>query len=204
MSVQGTGKCSLIRNVAARLGVDVVIANCAKFKVGSSKQKDESFARLAEHCQHCAPCILLLRRSDFLQEDEEGEKRSEGKWLRQIKDELTSFHVKNKMQVCKRVVIVASVDDVEKLSLQTRQLFTHEVELKRPGDEDRERLINAFINLPDNAEEDLSAKVMVVFVPQKLVGRSQEDIIAVLVGILHTCSSFVDRVVSPAQLLCDT
>ena len=110
-------------------------------------------------CKLHAPCILLLRRSEFLLEDEEGERQTGGKWLRRIRDEMMSFHHDGKMRACKKVVVVASADDAEKLSSQTRQLFTHEVEVKRPGDQEREMLIDSLLDLSANAEGSLSAKV---------------------------------------------
>jgi len=96
---RGAGKASLIRRVAAELGVHVVEVSCRRLSFGSLDQRlialvqqvdcyeilDEApattegtlLARL-EKAQSCAPCILLLRHVEALGRKEASQKRGKG------------------------------------------------------------------------------------------------------------------------------
>eukprot|EP00127_Corallochytrium_limacisporum_P004987 Clim_evm10s196 gene=Clim_evmTU10s196 len=138
-----SGKRAIASAAAAANGVDFLEINCSAFSGLSGAGLDEVLESQFAAARRCAPVVFFMRNVDVLApagDDPSGSGDRAAVHVASTLRRLMDHKSEHPMTV------IATVRDVEDLSIDCRALFSHEIELKPPKLEEREVMLRKLLD----------------------------------------------------------
>ncbi|KAJ4436081.1 hypothetical protein ANN_18708 [Periplaneta americana] len=137
---RGVGKGDVIRNVAGRLGLHILIANSYELQGESPGYSEGRLKFIFTKARHCAPCILLLRNIDVLCKDSNGD--DDNRIISSFTNEVQELYQEARKFP---VIIVATCDSKNEstsaIAPALARLFLHVIHMQGPSDVQRSAIL---------------------------------------------------------------
>ncbi|XP_021837642.2 peroxisomal ATPase PEX6 isoform X3 [Spinacia oleracea] len=176
----GSGKRTVVRNVACRLGLHVVEYSCNALMEGSEKKTSSLLTQAFSTAQRYSPAILLLQHFDVLsnwassegsQSDHTGVVSEVASVIRKFTQQVVlvednslkeKLNGTSQLDVAERirrpqVLLIAATESTEGLPPAIRRCFSHELNLEPLTEEDRAQILTKSLqSIPEiSADGDL-------------------------------------------------
>ncbi|KAK9448935.1 P-loop containing nucleoside triphosphate hydrolase protein [Limtongia smithiae] len=198
---RGVGKTTMVRSIAAELGVHVFAIESTDIAGDTDVKTLGTLIARLERARDCAPCVVLLRHLDAIAKKVAAESSSVGggdlmgkKVLDAIKQQYSSGQ--------NGLVVVATSSDIENLSEEARKAFNFEVEMGAPTEKERQAIFE-YLTSPVVAQWEKSPSISGLRSPFLLNHEVKSSSMALqsaglvpsdLVSIVNSaCSSALDR-----------
>eukprot|EP00833_Pecoramyces_ruminatium_P004196 jgi/Orpsp1_1/1178228/evm.model.c7180000064500.1 len=153
---RGVGKRTLVYSISEMLGINVYEKNCFEL-LAESETKTENALRLeCSKVISATPCIFLLNNIHALTKKNQQDMNQGSKLISVFNDIISQFsdsHKKFKLPC----FIIATTDDIEKLSTNIQSLFRYQFKINNPSESERLNIIR-FITKGIPLAPDISIK----------------------------------------------
>ncbi|ORX84764.1 AAA-domain-containing protein [Anaeromyces robustus] len=137
---RGVGKRTIVYSISEMLGINVYEKNCFEL-LAESETKTENALRLeCSKVISATPCIFLLNNIHALTKKNQSDMNQASKLISVFNDIIAQFsdsHRKLKLPC----FIIATTDDIEKLSTNIQSLFRYQFKINNPSESERLEII---------------------------------------------------------------
>ncbi|ORY46187.1 AAA-domain-containing protein, partial [Neocallimastix californiae] len=142
---RGVGKRTLVYSISEMLGINVYEKNCFELLTESETKTENALRLECSKVISATPCIFLLNNIHALTKKNQQDMNQGSKLISVFNDIISQFsdsHKKLKLPC----FIIATTDDIEKLSTNIQSLFRYQFKINNPSESERLEIIKFISN----------------------------------------------------------